>query len=111
MNFDLFSFLLGGVAFLIGFTFLMGWLVPDKASAVAMTWLTSRRNVSWFGCSLGFITFVAMLVIFANAFVKLLRYLQVDPWIYWVAAIGLALALVSAVILFATRRKKSHLGG
>ncbi|OGM87301.1 hypothetical protein A2594_01310 [Candidatus Woesebacteria bacterium RIFOXYD1_FULL_41_28] len=105
MNFDLYSFLLGGAAFLIGFLVLMAWLVPDRAASTAMTWLTARRNFSKIGLVIGIGMFAVVLFIVAVALVKLLRYVQVDPWVLWVAAAGLAFAVISIVTLMVTKQR------
>ncbi|KKR89726.1 hypothetical protein A2434_01560 [Candidatus Woesebacteria bacterium RIFOXYC1_FULL_41_14] len=105
MNFDLYSFLLGGAAFLIGFLVLMAWLVPDRAASTAMTWLTARRNFSLIGLGIGIVAIVAVLSIVAIALVKLLRYVQVEPWVLWVAAAGLAFAVISIVTLMVTKQR------
>lgn len=104
MNFDLFSFLLGGATFLIGFLVLMAWFVPDKAASRAMTWLTSRRNFSKIGCGIGAILIAVVLFVLAVAFVKIIRQVQVEPWVLWVAVAGFAFTLISIVTLIITRR-------
>lgn len=106
MDLDLYSFLLGGVVFLLGFLAIMAWIVPDKTAASAMTWLTSRRNFSKIGFGIGIVMVLVVSFVFAVALEKFLRQVQVDPWVYWVAIVGLAFALVSIATLLATEQKK-----
>lgn len=107
MNFDLFSFLLGGAAFLIGFLVLMAWFVPDETASTAMTWLTSRRNFSKIGLGISFILIAVVVFTFVVALAKVIRNLQVDSWVPWVAAAGVAFALISIVTLLITSKQKS----
>lgn len=106
MDLDLYSFLLGGVVFLLGFLTIMAWVVPDKTATSTMTWLASRRNFSKIGFGLGVIMILVVLFTFAVALEIFLRHVQVDPWVYWVAIVGSAFALVSIATLLATEQKK-----
>lgn len=107
MNFDLFSFLFGGITFLTGFLAIMAWFVPDTASIRAMTWIAKRRNFSKISLSIGaamLLTFVVMVVI---AVVKLLYYVQMASWVWVALWAGLGLSLISLFILLLTRRQNN----
>jgi len=107
MQFNLFSFLFGGVVFLAGFLAIMAWIVPDPASKIAMSWIAERRNfsrVSLYAGAAMIITFVVMAVI---AVVKLLHYVQMAQWVWVALWVGLGLFLISLVMLLISRRRNN----
>lgn len=105
MSIDWSSFFIGGAVILFGFLAIMAWIVPDKASTKATSWLVSRRNFSGVGIGIGIILIVGFLVVISNAIVKLLHYVQVDTWV-WVAAVtGLMFLVISIIVLLVTRKK------
>lgn len=107
MEINWLSFLLGGIVFLLGFLAIMAWLIPDKAAAASMTWITARRNFSQIGLALGLIAIVVFIVMVVIAVIKLLHYVQMSPWVWWVAGVGLGVTLVSVIMLLLARRKNA----
>ena len=107
MDFNLFSFLLGGFVFLGSFLAIMAWFVPDKVSIPAMSWIAARRNFSKVGLGIGAVMLVTFFVMTVIAVIKLLHLVQMADWVWWVAGIGLGFFLVSLAILLVTRRKQT----
>lgn len=107
MQFNLFSFLFGGVVFLAGFLAIMAWIVPDNAAKIAMSWIAERRNFSRVSLYIGVAMILTFVVVAVIAVVKLLHYVQMAPWVWVALWVGLGLFLISLVMLLITRRRTS----
>lgn len=107
ININWFSFILGGLLFLVSFLLIMGWFVPDRASVRAMTWIAKRRNISKVSLFVGTAMIVVFLVMIVIAVIKILHLVQMAPWVWWVVLIGLGLSLISLTMLIITRRRSN----
>ena len=101
-NFDLSSFVVGGIVSVVGLIVIMAIIVPDELAKSAATWVVTRKNVPTMLMPFGIIALVVGLGGLAVALYAAFSNLRVVP--------GIWLLIVAGVLViglyFATHRPR-----